>query len=110
MGIARYHALRRPASPRHLLLDVDIFNRPMRWADWLACMFFRRDEWFLVHVVGEDTLTGRTIEWTGRAVLIDGRSYLPEVPTLMSAVQWGIEAVAYGTALRFWQWREFARA
>ena len=66
MGIARYHALRRPASPRQLLLDVDIFNRPMRWADWLACMFFRRDEWFLVHVVGEDTLTGRTIEWTGR--------------------------------------------
>ena len=85
MGIARYHALRRPASPRQLLLDVDIFNRPMRWADWLACMFFRRDEWFLVHVVGEDTLTGRTIEWTGRAVLIDGRSYLPEVPTLLSA-------------------------
>lgn len=110
MGIARYYALKRPVSPRKLLPDVDIFNRPMRWADWFACMFFRRDEWFLIHVVGEETLTGRNIEWNGRTVQIDGRAHLPEIPSLLRAAQWGVEAVAYGTALRFWEWREFARA
>lgn len=91
---------------KHLIVGEDIFERPMPWSLWFdAITRSTPSPWRFVRVSGLDRpLKEYIIFQEEDEVTFDERRFALERPTLLSAVEWGIEAIYYHTVLRFWEW------
>lgn len=93
-----------------LTLGRDYYARPMPWSLWFKAIFpHKNNPWRFVRVYDLDDIEQypTAIIEDGDLVLDGGKRFGLERPNALLIVQWGIEAVYYGTLFRVWRWPVF---